>query len=106
MSKKKKETNVTCSINQVTYNFPNKDAKKSRYGYEETFEHNGASKSVESASVKEYMNTILQLADEREFTLSKCELVFNKVSSDETRKEVTFRINCVDLLRELGFKEE
>lgn len=108
MSKKKteKKSNVNCRISQNTYYFNERNAEKEYYGWEETDSHEGATKPVEAASVKEYMNTVLQLAEERGFTLTRVDLTFKKIPSKKLRKEVKFDISCDSTLKELGFRSE
>lgn len=105
---KKKKTNVREQISQKTYFFAEKNAKKRWYAFDgdSSESKNGGWHDVEAASVRERMEYILSLADERGFTLTECRLEFNKIPSDSVRKEVTFNLDCGSDLRELGFKEE
>ena len=105
---KKKATNVSEQIVQRTYFFAKEDAKKRWYAYDEDSSEtkNGGWHDVEAASVRERMEYILNLAEERGFTLTECRLEFNKIPSDSVRKEVTFNLDNKNDLRELGFKEE
>lgn len=102
------KTNVSEQIMQKTYFFVRKNAKKCWYGYNEDSSEskNGGWHDVEAASVKERMEYILSLAEERGFTLTECRLEFNKIPNDGIRKEVTFNLDCKSDLKELGFKEE
>ena len=102
----KKKSNVTCQISQSTYFYKDKSAKKCHYGWKESDSHNGEEKLIDATSVKEYVNYILQLAAERGFTLTRANLTFNKVPSDNIRKEVKFDVDCESNLVELGFEEE
>lgn len=102
---KNNKTNVKEQIRQTTYCFAEKNAKKRWYAYEEDSSEtkNGSWHDVEAASVKERLEYILNLAEERGFTLTECRLEFNKIPSDSIRKEVTFNLDCRSDLRELGF---
>lgn len=102
---KKKKTNVNEQISQTTYFFKDKDAKKRWYGYDEDQSKNGAWHDVEAASVRERLEHILSLADERGFVLTKCRLDFDKIPDESTRKEVEFNLSAKSGLEELGFKE-
>lgn len=82
-------------INKQKKNYSGKDARKNYWGWTSTASSSSEGKTIEVKSVKEHLLELIQIAEEKGYSLEEFRVQFGKVTDSTTRMEVTFDVDSI-----------
>lgn len=83
------------TINKHKKIYSSKDARKNYWGWTSTASSSSENKTIEVKSVKEHLLELIQIAEEKGYSLEEFRIQFDKVTDSSTRMEVSFDVDSV-----------